>query len=120
MTAPFQLLGQWISAAHAANMNGQFDAAAGLCKQALKVAPNLPEAWYNLAVAQRGLGRKPEAQDAVSYTHLDVYKRQAMTSVDTRLKAATATISERMMNIMFFSIATARKKLAWLLVQSLM
>ena len=36
----------------------------------------------------------------------------AMTSVETMLNAATATISERMMNIMFFSIATARKKLA--------
>ena len=43
----------------------------------------------------------------------------AITSVDTMLKAATATISERMMNIMFFSICTARKKLAWLRVQSL-
>ncbi len=68
MTAPFQLLGQWISAAHAANTNGQFDAAAGLCKQALKVAPNLPEAWYNLAIAQRGLGRKQEALDALKKT----------------------------------------------------
>ncbi len=68
MTAPFQLLGQWISAAHAANTNGQFDAAAGLCKQALKVAPNLPEAWYNLAIAHRGLGRKSEALDALKKT----------------------------------------------------
>ena len=42
----------------------------------------------------------------------------AMTSVETMLNAATATISERMMNIMFFSICTARKKLAWLFVQS--
>jgi hypothetical protein len=43
----------------------------------------------------------------------------AITSVDTMLKAATATISSRMRNIMFFSICTARKKLAWLRVQSL-
>jgi predicted O-linked N-acetylglucosamine transferase (SPINDLY family) len=68
MTVPFQLLGQWISAAHAANTNGQFDAAAGLCKQALKVAPNLPEAWYNLAIAHRGLGRRSEALDALKKT----------------------------------------------------
>ncbi len=68
MTAPFHLLGQWISAAHAANTNGQFDAAAGLCKQALKVAPNLPEAWYNLAIAQRGLGRRPEALESLKKT----------------------------------------------------
>ncbi|MOA51129.1 hypothetical protein D3C78_1742380 [compost metagenome] len=32
-----------------------------------------------------------------------------ITSVDTRLNAATATISVRMMNIMRFSICTARK-----------
>ena len=41
-----------------------------------------------------------------------------MTSVDTMLNAATATISVRMMNIIRFSICTARKKLAWLRVQS--
>ena len=33
----------------------------------------------------------------------------AITSVETMLKAATATISDRMMNIIFFSICTARK-----------
>ncbi len=42
----------------------------------------------------------------------------AITRVDTMLKAATATISSRIRNIMFFSICTARKKLAWLRVQS--
>ena len=36
----------------------------------------------------------------------------AITSVETRLNAATATINVRMMNITFFSICTARKKLA--------
>ena len=41
-----------------------------------------------------------------------------MTSVDTMLKAATATISVRMMNIIFFSSATARKKFAFIIVQS--
>lgn len=68
MTAPFQLLGQWIGAAHAANINRQFDTAIGLCRQALKVAPNLPEAWYNLAIAQRGLGRKAEALESLKKT----------------------------------------------------
>ena len=33
----------------------------------------------------------------------------AITSVETMLNAATATISDRMMNIIFFSICTARK-----------
>ena len=36
-----------------------------------------------------------------------------ITSVETMLNAATATISGRMMNIIRFSICTARKKLAW-------
>jgi hypothetical protein len=43
----------------------------------------------------------------------------AITRVDTMLKAATATMRKRMMVIMVFSRATARKKLAWLRVQSL-
>ena len=41
-----------------------------------------------------------------------------MTCAETMLNAATATISVRMMNITRFSIATARKKLAWSSVQS--
>ena len=42
----------------------------------------------------------------------------AMTSVETILNAATATIRMRMMNIMRFSICTAWKKLVWLMLQS--
>ena len=45
-------------------------------------------------------------QEAVNAGCLSV---TAMTSVETILKAATATINERMMNIIFFSICTARK-----------
>ncbi len=41
-----------------------------------------------------------------------------ITCADTMLNAATATISVRMMNITRFSICTARKKFAWLRVQS--
>jgi hypothetical protein len=41
-----------------------------------------------------------------------------ITSVDTRLKAATATISVRMMNIMRFSICTASNQLRLVRVQS--
>ena len=41
-----------------------------------------------------------------------------ITSVETRLNAATATISVRMMNIMRFSICTAREPGAVLRVQS--
>ena len=44
----------------------------------------------------------------------------SITSVETRLNAATATISERIRNITFFSIATALKKLLWPCIQSVM
>ena len=37
----------------------------------------------------------------------------SMISVETRLNAATATISDRMMNITVFSIFTALKKFWW-------
>ena len=60
-------------------------------------------------------GRAPNVRRMAISACLSV---TAMTSVETRLNAATATISERMMNIMVFSICTARKKLAWLCVQS--
>ena len=42
----------------------------------------------------------------------------ATTRVEMMLIAATRMISVRMMNIMRFSMSTARKKLAWLRVQS--
>ena len=42
----------------------------------------------------------------------------ATTRVEMMLIAATSTISVRMMNIMRFSISTARKKFAWVRVQS--
>ncbi len=41
-----------------------------------------------------------------------------ITSVDTRLNAATATISVRMMNIIVFSICTASNQAALVRVQS--
>ena len=42
-----------------------------------------------------------------------------ITSVETMLNAAMPTSSERIRNITVFSVATARKKFAWLRVQSL-
>ena len=42
----------------------------------------------------------------------------SITSAETTLNAATATMSSRMMNMTRFSISTARKKFAWLCVQS--
>jgi predicted O-linked N-acetylglucosamine transferase (SPINDLY family) len=58
---PQFFLAQCINAAHTANARGEFSVAVGLCKQALHHAPELPEAWYNLGVALRGLGNRAEA-----------------------------------------------------------
>ncbi|MEN6584541.1 MAG: tetratricopeptide repeat protein [Sulfuricella sp.] len=70
MTTSSQLVAQWIHSAHVANTGGKYESAAGLCKQALKVAPGIPEAWYNLGVALRGLGRLAEAKDAINKTRV--------------------------------------------------
>ena len=65
MTASPQQVAQWINSAHAANASGDFEAAANWCRRALKVASDIPEAWYNLGIALRGLGRRSQAIDAL-------------------------------------------------------
>jgi len=64
MTASPQQVAQWINSAHAANAGGDFEAAANFCRRSLKVAADIPEAWYNLGIALRGLGRRNPAIDA--------------------------------------------------------
>lgn len=56
-----QLLAHYINSAHAANDRGEFKAAAGLCRQALQLVPDLPEAWFNLGIAQAGMGQRQDA-----------------------------------------------------------
>ncbi len=56
-----QFLARFVNAAHAANRRGEFSASVAWCNQALQLAPDLPEAWYNLGIALRGLGNRPEA-----------------------------------------------------------
>ncbi len=46
-------------------MRGEFSVALGWCNQALHLAPDLPEAWYNLGIALRGLGNRSEAISAL-------------------------------------------------------
>jgi predicted O-linked N-acetylglucosamine transferase (SPINDLY family) len=55
------LLSQYVSAAHTANMRQDFSAAIGWCNQALRIQPGLPEALYNLGLANAGMGRRAEA-----------------------------------------------------------
>ena len=52
MTASPQQAAQWINSAHAANASGDFEAAANWCRRALKVASDIPEAWYNLGIVR--------------------------------------------------------------------
>jgi len=59
------LLAQCISSASVANQRGQYDLAIGWCQQALHLAPNLPEGWYNLGLAFRGKGQTQKAKDAL-------------------------------------------------------
>ena len=67
----------------------------------------------NTPMIERGLA--PSVRRMAMSARLSV---TVMTSVDTRLKAATATISVRMMNIRRFSICTASNQLRLVRVQS--
>jgi tetratricopeptide (TPR) repeat protein len=61
MHPKLQQLAATINAAHAANEQGHFKEAEQLCKKALKADKTIPEAWYNLGLALRGLHHNKEA-----------------------------------------------------------
>jgi tetratricopeptide (TPR) repeat protein len=61
MHPKLQQLAASINAAHTANERGDFKEAEQLCKKALKIDKTIPEAWYNLGLALRGLHHKKEA-----------------------------------------------------------
>ncbi|HJW02520.1 MAG TPA: tetratricopeptide repeat protein [Azospira sp.] len=65
-----QFLAQCIQTAHAANSQGSFPVAESHCKQALKLAPDLPEAWYNLGIALAGQGKRAAALNAFEKAHI--------------------------------------------------
>ena len=73
------LLSQYVSAANTDNLRGQYSAAIGWCQQALRLVPDLPEAWYNLAIAYKGLGKRSEAIAALKET-----SRQTLTSAEAQ------------------------------------
>lgn len=52
-----QLLAYYINAAHASNQKRDYDAARESAQLAAAIAPSVPEAWYNVAIAEAGLGR---------------------------------------------------------------
>lgn len=59
------LIAQCINTAHAANAQHEFDTALWWCRQALQLAPGLPEAWFNLGIALGGKGQRGEAMQAL-------------------------------------------------------
>lgn len=60
-----QLAKQLTNSAYQANANGDYRAAAEWCRKALSVAQDLPETWFNLCVAERGLGHREAALSAL-------------------------------------------------------
>lgn len=63
-----EFLSHCISAAHAANASRHYDVAISWCQKALQLAPNLPEAWFNLGLAFAGQRQVPKAIEALLKT----------------------------------------------------
>jgi len=82
MNQKLQKVATWINTAHTANKEKQFDRAAKLCKRALKLSPNIPEAWYNLGIALRGLDHRQGAMDALNHAlYLTMESADAQNSI---------------------------------------
>ena len=60
-----QLLAYYINAAHASNQRHDYGTARQSAQLAVALAPAVPEAWYNLALAEAGLGRVQQAGTAL-------------------------------------------------------
>ena len=59
-----QLLAHYIQSAGAAQARGDHGAAKEWCGHALRMAPDMPEAWFSLGLALRGLNHATEAVKA--------------------------------------------------------
>lgn len=59
------LLAYYINSAHAANLKGDFPSAKKWCQHALAIDSGIAEIWFNLALAERGLGNSKEAVHAL-------------------------------------------------------
>jgi len=91
MTKSRRNLAQWIRSAHVANTDGDYEKAAGWCRQALRASTDIPEAWYNLGIALRGLGRQSEAVQAVNRARLlTLGSADAQNSIGLQLLALRA------------------------------
>lgn len=59
-----ELIGFYVNTAQAANQQHNFAAASKYSRLALALAPDIPESWYNLGIAEGGLGNERAAMDA--------------------------------------------------------
>lgn len=59
-----QLIAQCINDAHIFNEQGKYPEAAARCRQVLRLSQDIPEAWFNLGVAETGQGNRQEALNA--------------------------------------------------------
>lgn len=65
-----EAIARHLNAAHAANASGRFKEALDHCRPLLKKHPDLIEAWYNQAVAQRGLQQIQQARESLRQASL--------------------------------------------------
>lgn len=56
-----ELIAQRIGAAHAANQRGDYRNAIHQCREVLALAPEIPEVWYHLGIAQAAAGQQGAA-----------------------------------------------------------
>lgn len=61
-----QFVVQCIDSANMANAQGQYSVAIGWCQKAIRHLPTLPEAWYNMGLAYRGLGQREQSIGALT------------------------------------------------------
>jgi Tetratricopeptide repeat. len=54
----------WSNKGGALNGQGKYDEAIKACDEAIRLDPNISEAWYNKGIALKALGRTAEADAA--------------------------------------------------------
>lgn len=87
-----QFLAQGINLAHEANQRGDFQSAIARCKQVLDVAPDIPEAWFNLGLAQLGLEEHKQATYSLQQAAVrTLNSAEAQNSIGLALVEAGAT-----------------------------
>lgn len=69
-----QLLAYYVNAGNAHNLQRDYESALQSCQLALALAPEIPEAWYNLGIAEAGLGNRNKALQALEKSRIHSLK----------------------------------------------